>query len=181
MTVPEILAAIAALHAQVDVDAHAVAAHHGARLQCRLGCASCCVDELTVWPVEALRIVVHAADVLASAPGPVGACAFLDAHGACRIYAVRPQVCRTQGLPLRYYYETEDDEIEEARDICPLNLEGPALALLDDDALWTVGLVEHQLLSLQSALDAHPDAVSALPLDDEGRVPLRALFGASPR
>ena len=41
-------------------------------------------------------------EVLRSEPHPPGACAMLDADGACRVYAARPYVCRTQGLPLRW-------------------------------------------------------------------------------
>ena len=156
------------LHARVDADAGAVAAHHGERLVCRRGCSACCVDELTVFEVEAERIRRNAPEVLREAPHPPGACAFLDAAGACRIYAHRPYVCRTQGLPLRWFSEDADEEIVEERSICELNLEGPPLDSLDDDAVWTIGPTELELSQLQQR--AH---------GNQERVPLRSLFRGS--
>src|SRR5262245_46152814 len=92
-----------ALHDEVDARAAALAQRHAGRLRCGRGCSACCVDELTVFEVEAERIRRAHTDLLVSGePHAAGACAFLDAHGACRIYADRPYVCRTQGLPLRW-------------------------------------------------------------------------------
>lgn len=134
---------------------------------CRSGCSDCCQDELTVLAVEADRIRQAHAQLLAEGtPHPPGACAFLDDAGACRVYADRPYVCRTQGLPLRWLEEDEDDgEIVESRDICPLNREGQALDDLAEEACYTLGPVELELLALQD--DYGPP---------EERVPLRSLF-----
>src|SRR5512134_1307867 len=94
---------IGRLHDEIDVLAERLHTHHAARLQCRRGCASCCVDDITVFEVEAERIRAHHAELLASGQSHLpGACAFLDDEGGCRIYADRPYVCRTQGLPLRW-------------------------------------------------------------------------------
>src|SRR3954453_10454684 len=93
-------AAITSLHAEVDVETHRLHVLHAARLECRHGCSSCCVDGLTVFDVEAELIRRGHRDLLATGvPHAAGACAFLDSEGACRIYAERPYVCRTQGLP----------------------------------------------------------------------------------
>ena len=154
------------LHAEVDADARDLARAHGSRLRCARGCSSCCVDGLTVLEVEADRIrAAHAALLAAGAPHPKGACAFLDVEGACRIYADRPYVCRTQGLPLRWLEEDEHEEIIEQRDICPLNAEGPALDSLPESACWLIGPYEQRLIDLH--LRASPDMQ---------RVALRALF-----
>ncbi len=57
---------------------------HAARLHCGRGCSSCCVDELTVFAVEAAHIQQHNAVLLAhGTPHPPGACAFLDIDGSC--------------------------------------------------------------------------------------------------
>ena len=101
------LAEVTVLHDNVDAQVKPLVAFHAERLQCRRGCNACCVDDLTVFDVEAERIRTHCSDVLASEPHPTGACAFLDGDGACRIYADRPYVCRTQGLPLRWFAEDE--------------------------------------------------------------------------
>jgi hypothetical protein len=180
----------------VDARAGEIAALHGARLQCKRGCSGCCVDDLTVFAVEAERIRMHHAQLLGvGAPHPEGACAFLDADGACRIYADRPYVCRTQGLPLRWI-DTEREA--ELRDVCPLNEPGergrrqrfsnsarsatrsrppsglgcplnepgdPALEALPEGACFTLGEVEARLAELQREFGAPGE-----------RVALRALF-----
>lgn len=159
---------LAALHVEVDTAAQALALRHARRLQCRRGCHACCVDDLSVTRIEAERIRQAHPDLLAAGtPHPVGACAFLDAEGACRIYAERPLVCRTQGLPLQMFFEDETGEIEERRDICPLNLEGgPPLEQLAEDELWLVGVHELRLAALDEAAGG----------SDEKRIRLRDLF-----
>jgi hypothetical protein len=156
------------LHAEVDGQAARLARVHRDRLQCRRGCASCCVDDLTVFEVEANRIrVAHAGLLAEGRPHPPGACAFLDGEGACRVYDDRPYVCRTLGLPLRWWSETGDrGEWVEHRDICPLNVQGPAIEALADDVCWLLGPYEDRLRRIQTRLD-----------DGAGRrVSLRSLF-----
>lgn len=157
---------IAAFHRQIETRAEALHQHHGARLNCRRGCCDCCVDELTVFTVEADHIRRSVGDRLRGAePAPAGRCAFLDPSGACRIYAARPYVCRTQGLPLRWVEEENWDWVEY-RDICPLNEAGPPLETLDEDVCWTLGEAEASLAQLQQ--NHAPDS--------QERVPLRQLF-----
>ena len=156
-------------HREADQFSSELANRLGGRIRCRLGCCECCADDLTVYTIEALRIKEEFAELLAGAlPGPAGACAFLDESGACRIYGARPYVCRTQGLPIRWFDETEDEEIVEHRDICPVNEDGPPLKDLDESLLLTVGPFELRLQSLQSEFDD----------DKMQRVRLRDLFFA---
>ncbi len=164
---------VAQLHTLVDTLTAPVAATHQARIQCTRGCAGCCADGLTVFEVEADHIRRSAPAVLhGQQPHPPGACAMLDADGACRIYAARPYVCRTQGLPLRWAEADPDnaDQAIELRDICPLNADGPPLDSLPDDQLWTLGPVEQRLAAAQAMHPAGHDA----------RVPLRGLFHETP-
>jgi Fe-S-cluster containining protein len=159
--------ALRKIHEQIDVRAGEIALHHSQRLHCEQGCQACCVDDLTVFPVEAERIRnSHEALLRDGAPHPPGACAFLDDDGGCRIYADRPYVCRTQGLPLRWFEEDDSGEICERRDICPLNAEGPALEELREEVCWLIGPVESELAKLQ--------AETRNPHED--RIALRALF-----
>jgi len=163
----EILAAVTALHQEIDELVAPLVERHLPRLQCGRGCAECCQDDLTVLEVEAARLRECVGDALRGAvPHPTGGCAFLAADGACRGYAARPFVCRTQGLPLRWL---EDDGVEY-RDICRLNAEGEDLADLTADECWTLGPFEQRLASLQLAAQA--SAGFAPPR----RVALRALF-----
>jgi Fe-S-cluster containining protein len=142
---------------------------HAPRTQCRKGCCVCCVDEITVFEVEAENIRRYHADLLEyGTPHAPGACAFLAEDGSCRIYEHRPYVCRTQGLPLRWIDENAEGEVVEMRDICPLNEAGTPIENLPGGECWTLGPFEEFLSRLQSAADG-----------GEGRrVRLRALFAA---
>ncbi|MEK6260156.1 MAG: YkgJ family cysteine cluster protein [Planctomycetota bacterium] len=164
------LASLRSLYVEVDHRATQIADGHGARLQCRRGCCQCCVDDLTVFEIEAENIRLTHASLLAELePHERGACAFLDAEGGCRIYADRPYVCRTQGLPLRWIDEGHDGELVELRDICPLNDEGTPIVELAEDECWTIGPAEERLASLQHQFRS----------GQMTRVPLRSLFSGS--
>lgn len=155
-------------HSAVDEVAKPVAARHGERLRCRAGCHACCTDGITVFEVEADRIVARHQELLEHGePHAEGACAFLDGEGRCRIYEERPYVCRTQGLPLRWIEEDDDGGAYEARDICPLNDEGgPPLEELESESLWSIGPFEARLAERQRAVDGGQGR----------RVALRELF-----
>jgi hypothetical protein len=153
----------------VDAQAGPLHERHAARLQCRRGCSACCVDDLTVFAVEAALIRARAPDVLRERPHAPGACAFLDAAGACRVYAHRPYVCRTQGLPLRWVEFDAPGGPVERRDICPLNEAGPPIETLPAADCWELGPVEARLARIQAELGGGALA----------RVALRELFTAS--
>jgi len=152
----------------VDERARALAVRHAARLRCRRGCAACCVDDLTVFAVEALRIRARAPDVLREEPHPPGACGCLDDAAACRSHAYRPYVCRTQGLPLRWIVSDATDGPVGRRDVCPLNDTGEPIETLPAEACWELGPVEGRIAALEAARSGGAPA----------RVRLRELFGA---
>lgn len=161
------ISSLAQFHQRIDRQAGALADLHRERLNCRRGCCDCCVDDLTVFAVEALRIRRHHSTLLASGrPHPPGACAFLDADGGCRIYEDRPYVCRTQGLPLRWIGDDPDGNTVEYRDICPLNAEGTPVEQLAEETCWTLGPAEGELAGLQQEHDGQTS----------NRVSLRSLF-----
>lgn len=167
------------LHLQIDEQASTIAGKLGERLKCKKGCADCCTDDLTVLEVEAANIRARYPTLLANGmPHPPGGCAFLDDLRACRIYPARPYICRTQGLPLRYFEEDENEDIVETRDICPINGEGPDLHSLSDGAMWLIGPTEQILLDLQDAAarGVSPGAEDALSSALPKRIALRDLF-----
>ena len=140
---------LAALHARVDEAAAKLAATHADRLACKRGCFGCCVDGVTVFAIEAelIRQALPVGDA-----HPPGRCAFLDEHGACRVYAVRPYVCRTQGLPLRWIDEEQQAEL---RDVCELNDGEPGIETLESEDCWTIGPFERELADLQMKSSGH--------------------------
>jgi uncharacterized protein len=151
---PDAWTQLQTLHHEVGEEARALEEIHRDRLRCRLGCCFCCVDEITVFEIEAERIRRGHPELLATGePRPVGGCAFLDGDGACRIYEHRPYVCRTQGLPLRWADETSAGEPAEFRDICPLNESGRAVEALPAEECWEIGPFEERLAALQAARD----------------------------
>lgn len=170
MTAAEARERLTRLQAEVTARAEALVSSLPGKLVCQRGCADCCLDELTVFTLEADLIRFHHADLLANGtPHPEGACAFLGPDGACRVYDQRPYVCRTQGLPLRWLVTDRHDEVVELRDICPLNEEplGVPVQELDRGKCWTLGEVEEVLASLQA------EAQGSFELRRE---PLRGLF-----
>ena len=83
---------------------------HGSDMQCSSGCSDCCHTRLSITSVEADAI----RQAVAKWPEPQRAelreradtahpdrCAALDETGRCRIYEVRPIVCRSHGAPIR--------------------------------------------------------------------------------
>jgi Fe-S-cluster containining protein len=159
-------------YTDVDAAARRLESVHAERLQCRKGCSSCCVDGISVFEVESENIRTRHAELLENGvPHAEGACAFLDEEGACRIYADRPYVCRTQGLPLRWLEDADEGYIEY-RDICPLNddPEEP-LESLSEDKFWTIGEFEGRLAMLQRSTD----------VADTRRIELRNLFPKHPK
>ena len=157
------------LHRRVDEQVAPLAALYGTKLHCRKGCSGCCTDDLTVFEVEADHIREHYPDLLRSGEAHTsGACAFLNSEGLCRIYEHRPYVCRTQGLPLRWLEEDEDEDIVEYRDICGLSLDALDPIALDDEHCWLIGPFEEQLNELQYKADSGAMR----------RVSLRSLFAS---
>jgi hypothetical protein len=146
-----LLYGIAALYREVDALGLELIERLPRPLACRPGCCHCCPRDLTVLEIEAESIRRTVADGLrGQAPARAGR-AFLDEAGRCRIYPYRPYVCRTQGLPFRWFEENEHGEILESRDICETSAGAVELGELAEDGLWLLGPFEARLVELAEA------------------------------
>ncbi|MBN2724828.1 MAG: YkgJ family cysteine cluster protein [Deltaproteobacteria bacterium] len=119
-------------------------------LKCKKGCSSCCIDELTLFTVECDLIENFLKESETKIiPAPSGNCVFLK-DGFCQVYEVRPYVCRTQGLPLRWFEDDDSgDEIIEYRDICPENDDVLDIETAESMKLWLIGPFEDELRKIQ--------------------------------
>ncbi|MBU1218644.1 YkgJ family cysteine cluster protein [Myxococcota bacterium] len=117
-------------------------------LNCRRGCADCCIDNITVFQVEGDWIIQNCNDIINEGSAITDACPFLDNNNSCRIYYYRPYVCRTQGLPLRWIEEDQDKQPVEYRDICSLN-ESVLDLKASEENFWTIGPYEEALSLIQ--------------------------------
>lgn len=155
---PEILKALEQFYNALDSQIHSIEQKNRSRINCKKGCFSCCKDDLEVFGIEAKNIQNQFTDLLQNeTEAPKGGCAFLDTKGACRIYNVRPFICRTHGVPIAFL-EEDAEGIYELRDICPLNEEGEPLEELSDDSVfqnnaWEEKLAELQLIADKGKLD----------------------------
>jgi hypothetical protein len=143
----------------VDALASRLSSRYAAHLACRAGCSGCCRHHLSVFAVEAAalrqaiealpgdlqqRIRAQARETDArEAIGEPAACPLL-VDERCAIYASRPLICRTQGLPL--LLEADDGALEV--DFCPLNFTAPGAT----DELDGAHLVPLDRINLQLAL-----------------------------
>lgn len=95
---------------KVDAFFARVEARHGDQLNCHRGCYDCCDARLSITGVEAAAVVAawneltdeRRAEVRATWRPDATACAALDRQGRCSIYAGRPLVCRSHGVPIRF-------------------------------------------------------------------------------
>jgi hypothetical protein len=139
------------LTAKVDAFFARVQTRHAADMQCGSGCDACCRTRLTVTGVEAAAVRAHVAAMSPEArarlaevarrpydPGDMR-CAALEDDGRCLVYAGRPLVCRSHGVPVRVYAENDGRRLPVI-DACPKNFPaGPDRAdpdcVLDQETL----------------------------------------------
>ena len=165
----DLLADYRQLIAKVDAHVAGVVAACADQLACRPGCSSCC-RHLTVTAVEAFALgkalLEHPADEAArlrelAAETEGGEACPLLAGGLCQLYAARPLICRTHGLPLLV-----EDEAGQRVDFCPLNFTGteslPAGLVLDLEKLNTLlALINRRFLeALAEAGEEFPERLS---------------------
>lgn len=112
------------LRDELDVAASKLESMHQSQLSCKAGCDSCC-ESLRLFPLELAAINYELGHSVTLPPKKwrntkTSKCRFLINH-QCAIYASRPIICRTQGLPL--LYENQDGEGYQLS-VCHLNFKG---------------------------------------------------------
>jgi uncharacterized protein len=130
------------------IDEHFEQAHRRSPrdMRCGRGCDSCCHARLSVFAVEAARIEAALCELSTRAPAVrervrlqaddpslEDRCPML-VDGACAIYADRPVICRSHGLPIAL----EDDDGAMEVHWCTLNYvdaDPPAASVLRLDAV----------------------------------------------
>jgi uncharacterized protein len=168
------------LREKVDGWSERITSRYQTHIQCRAGCDSCCHHPLSVFGVEA-EVVRQALSQLPDSllenllipkqetidPEFFESCPLLN-QGTCSIYAHRPLICRTQGLPL--LYEAEDG-VQEV-DFCPLNFTQPgAVEELVEEYLIPLDSVNEELARINMIYCVEKGMV-----DSGLRVPLRQLL-----
>ncbi|MFA7382964.1 MAG: YkgJ family cysteine cluster protein [Desulfurivibrionaceae bacterium] len=163
------------LLADLDAEISRIGEIHAPALTCGPGCASCCLS-FSVLPLEA-AFLRKALDALPPASQARLArnlaagderCPWLIDE-LCSIYAARPVICRTQGLPLAYV-DQEREAIEVSA--CPLNF--PAdYAFTPENLLFMDGFNE-RLFELNRTWCRKQG------MDSDRRIPLREIARLAP-
>jgi uncharacterized protein len=119
------------LRKRVDAHFEAAVARTPAGFACREGCDRCCQVRFSVFEVEAAPIRRALAELERVDPGlrerireqgrdpGASACALL-VDGRCSVYAERPLICRSHGLPIATA-DPDDPDGPLTLDHCPLN------------------------------------------------------------
>lgn len=153
----DLAATLVQLRRRVDAHFDAAVARTPDAFRCAAGCSTCCHARFSVFAVEAAPLRAALARLAAEDP-PLRArvrqqaddpaaqshCALL-VDGRCAVYAERPLICRSHGLPVT---------TEAAISHCPLNFTAaapPPASVLRLDA------VNQPLAVIASLWDAAPD------------------------
>jgi hypothetical protein len=99
--------AYAAFIAETDRRMAELSRRHAGGMVCAAGCDACCLTERSALAIEADAVGRGVAALperlrrsLAEAPPDDDRCPLLTRDGRCAVYAVRPFICRTHGVPL---------------------------------------------------------------------------------
>ena len=159
---------------QVDKWTAEMVQRYNAHLTCRKGCDMCCQRKFSVSAVEAYNIATLFRQLPAALQRavhkPKSSCAFL-VDGACSVYAARPVICRTYGLPSLHRNENADAEISW----CELNFTNVG----DDFGFQADGIIDIDTLNAKLA------GVNNLFLKESGsdqeRIPMDEIPNLDPR
>lgn len=181
----QLAATLVQLRARVDAHFDQALARSPAAFQCAAGCDACCHVRIGVFAVEAAPIRqalarLEATDpalrtrVRAQADDPQhqDRCALL-VDGRCAVYADRPLICRSHGLPIAVPDPTETSG-QLRLDHCPLNFQSeppPRASILRLDAVNQPLAVLASLWSQAEPASRSPDFDPRIDLADLARAP----------
>ena len=164
------------LLAALDAEIARIGKMHGATISCGPRCASCC-QAFSVLPIEAacLRQAISALPSASQArlrrnlaEDPERCPMLID--DLCGIYAARPVICRTQGLPLAYV-----DEERQAIEVSACKLNFPDdYGFVPEDLLFMDGF--NSRLSELNRAWCHTQGVSP-----DSRISLREIACPNPQ
>lgn len=158
---PSARARLDELYAKLDGFFTRAHARYPEGITCHTGCADCCQRRFSVTGLEASAL----AEALAALPaerrrelgrraraGDLGVCPALDGDGRCALYAARPAICRSHGLPIRFSAPPAQPGARSLPviDACPRNFVGQELASVEPSAV----LDQTTLSTVLGALDA---------------------------
>ncbi len=169
---------VAALAAEVDTEFAAIHERHTARMQCRAGCSACCRARLSITKIEEAFLRRGLAGLTESRRGELAArtketgretCPALDNDGRCGIYAFRPLICRSYGVPLRHRGAVPMVQ-PPVVDVCDLNFTETSLKLLPPGDAFDQTAMNEELESI----DREYCKENGLP--ERGRVPIASIL-----
>ena len=182
-------AVLVQLRTRVDAHFDQALARSPAAFQCAVGCDACCHVRIGVFAVEAAPIRQALARLAATDPAlrsrvraqaddPAlqDRCALL-VDGRCAVYAERPMICRSHGLPIAVPDRGEDPTAPSGQlrlDHCPLNFQHeapPRASILGLDAVNQPLAVLANLWAQAEPTDRSPDSDDRIPLADLARAP----------
>lgn len=169
---------LAVLADEIDAGFAAIQRRQAARMECRAGCSACCRARLSITQVEEAYLRRGLASLSQTRRAELSArtqeagremCPALDDDGRCGVYAFRPLICRSYGVPLRHRQEVTVVN-PPVIDVCDLNFTDRSLQLLPaGDVLDQTDLVER----LES-IDHDHCAEHGLPLRE--RIPIARIL-----
>ena len=135
---------LSALAERVDADFAVIHERQATQMQCRAGCSDCCRARLSITQVEAAFLRRGLATLSDERRTELAArtlepdremCPALDPDGRCGVYAFRPLICRSYGVPLRHRGDVALVN-PPVIDVCDLNFtETPVSVLPSEDVV----------------------------------------------